>query len=202
MSHSQPANPLPAALCALSVVCFAFFALLTGRIPHEAAPALIGICFGGAVVQIIAAVMDLKHGNALGGTLFFVFGAFFMLGVSINHAVQLYAEVSGVHYSIALDGWYFLILAIILILMTIVATLANSIFVLALTCADLGVLILALVHLKLLSPAFLQLAGWLILILGIVGLYLIFVMLFNATAGKQVFPTGKPLFKKIQKEGN
>ena len=195
MATAQGANPLPAALAALSVVCFAFFAILTGRVPHEAAPALIGICFAGGVVQIIAAVMDLNHGNAVGGTLFFVFGCFFMLGVSVNHAVQLYAEASGVNYSIALDGWYFLCLALILIIITFVVTLVNNIFVLALVCADLGVLILAFVHLQMLSASFLPVAAWLILAVGLIGLYLILSMLLNTAAQKPILPTGKPLIK-------
>jgi len=196
MSSSQGASPGPAALCALSVVCFTFFALLTGRVPHEAAPGLIAICFAGAVIQIIAAIMDLNHGDLVGGTTFFVFGGFFMLGTGINQTLHFVAAMTKTHFSPAMDGWFFLCLALILIVLTPSFATISSIFFLALLFADAAVLILSLVNLKMIGPAFAPLAGWLILGIGLIGIYLVFAQVFNTAMGKMIFPLGSPLIKK------
>lgn len=195
-SSHQGASPGPGALCALSVVCFCFFALLTGRVPHEAAPALIGICLAGGLIQMIAAVIDLKHGDLVGGTTFFVFGGFFMLATGINQAVHFTAALSKAHVSPAMDGWFFLVLAIILFLLTPSFATVSSVFFVALLLADVAVLILGLVNLKLVGPVLVPLAAWFILILGVIGLYLVFAQVYNTAAGKRVFPIGSPLIKK------
>ena len=190
------ASPGPGALCALAVVCFCFFALLTGRVPHEAAPALVGIALAGGIIQIIAAVIDLNHGDIVGGTTFFVFGGFFMLAVAVNNYITFLAEATKVHLSHAMDGWFFLALAIILILLTPSFAVVSSIFFLALVIADIAVLILGLVNLKVVGPSLVPLAGWLILFVGIIGLYLVLAQVYNTAVGKRVFPVGSPLIKK------
>lgn len=195
-SSHQEASPGPGALSALAVVCFCFFALLTGRIPHEAAPALIGIGLGGGVIQIIAAVIDLKHGDLVGGTTFFVFGGFFMLATGINQAVHFTAALSGAHISPAMDGWFFLALAIILCLLTPSFATVTSIFFAALLFADVGVLILGLVNLNLVGHALMPVGAWFILIVGIIGLYLVLAQVYNTAVGKIIFPMGSPLIKK------
>jgi len=73
------ANPSPAALVALALACFCFFALLTGRVTPAATPLLaiwLACCF---IIQIVAAILDLKAGNLSGGNLFLFFSCFFML---------------------------------------------------------------------------------------------------------------------------
>lgn len=194
-SHTG-ASPGPGALCALSVVCFCFFALLTGKVPHEAAPALIGICIAGGLIQIIAAILDLNHGDIVGGTTFFVFGGFFMLAVGINNAVHFVAAISKVPFSSAMDGWFFLVLAIVLILLTPSFATVSSIFFVALLLGDGAVLLLGLTNLKLVGHAMVGVAAWMILILGIIGLYLVFAQVFNTAVGSRIFPVGSPLIKK------
>ena len=54
------ANPTPAGLVALAVACFGFFAILSGRVTHDAMPLLGAWLLGGFVVQFIVALLDLK----------------------------------------------------------------------------------------------------------------------------------------------
>ena len=195
-SAHTAASPGPGALCALSVVCFCFFALLTGRVPHEAAPALISICLAGGLIQMIAAVMDLNHGDLVGGTTFFVFGGFFMLATGINQAVHFVAALCKYSFSPAMDGWFFLVLGIVLVLLTPSFATVSSVFFITLILADAAVLLLGLVNLKLAGHAMIVLAAWLILLVGLIGLYLVFAQVLNTALGRMIFPMGTPLIKK------
>ena len=71
------ANPATAGLTALAIVCTAFFAVLTGIVPHTATPMLGCWMIGGFVVQFVVALIELRSGAVLGGNVFLLFSAFF-----------------------------------------------------------------------------------------------------------------------------
>ena len=69
------ANPATAGLTALAIVCTCFFAILTGIVPHTAAPMLGCWMIGGFVVQFVVALIELRSGAMLGGNVFLLFSA-------------------------------------------------------------------------------------------------------------------------------
>ena len=69
------ADPSPAGLVATALSCFVFFAMHSGRVEANAAP-LLGIwLLGGFIVQVIVGLIELKHGNLIGGNVFLFYSA-------------------------------------------------------------------------------------------------------------------------------
>lgn len=198
MSDHQPASPGPAALAALAIICFAFFAVLTGRVPHEAVPILMAWGIGASFIQLVAGIMDLKHGDIVAGTTFFVFGAFFMLASGLEHIVEFWAHTANVHLvATTLKGWIWLCMTLVLIGLTPSFAVISSTFFITLVVADLGVLFVALMYLGILPAALASpVAGWLILIVGILGIYLMTAQVLNTALGKRVLPIGGPIIRR------
>ena len=102
------ANPTPAGLVALAVACFCFFAVLTGKVTGAAVPYLGCWLFGGFVVQVIVAILDLKSGNATGGNTFLYFSAFFMLVGGLEMILGAFMKNSNIKldaYVMDRHGW-------------------------------------------------------------------------------------------------
>lgn len=119
MSHGHaPANPGPAGLVALAMACFTFYAVHTGKVEGSAIP-LLGIwLIGGFVVQVIVGVMELNHGNIVGGNIFTFFSAFFMLVTGLELIFKYFAGIYGWAVDARIDGWAWLALSIALITWT------------------------------------------------------------------------------------
>lgn len=197
---SQPqhsfANPAPAGLIALSLVCFCLFAVLTGRVPAEALPMLACWQMGGFVVQIITGVIELKDHNIAGGNVFTYFAAFFMLTGALQSITKYLFIVNKVPFSVAVDGWAWLVLAIGTTALT-PAFLAGSPFLfLALVTADIAIWAVALGDLAIIGgPAAHAIAAWFLLFTGILGLYIAMGVVLNNTFKKSVIPLGTPIVK-------
>ena len=190
------ASPGPAALAALVIVCFAFFAVLTGKVPPTVMPYVLGWCVAGGIVQIIAGVLMLLKDDLVGGTTFFVFGAFFILAIGISNWVQYIAVVTKIPISPALNGYLFLAMELILIVLSPSFLMLSPTFFAVLIIADIAVGFIAAVYLKMVGLIGLLVAGWALLALGILGLYLILAIVFNETYGSVVFPVGGPVIKR------
>jgi len=192
------ANPGPAALGALSIACFAFFAILTGKVSHAAAPLVACWLVGGAVCQIIAAVMELKDHNISGGNVMLFFGSFFMLVTALSMSAKYGLHAAGLPFDARVEGWCWLAGLGFLIVMTPCYLKAPRLLFWGLIMADVAILCLALIDLKLtMLPLHLManVAGWLILGLGFIGIYLGGAIAINTTFGRSILPTTTPYVK-------
>ncbi|MDK2887466.1 MAG: uncharacterized protein PWP72_344 [Thermoanaerobacter sp.] len=192
------ANPGPAGLVALAMACFTFYAVFTGKVDHSATP-LLGIwLLGGFVIQLCVGLIELKEGNTTGGNVFTFFSAFFMLVTGLELIFKFFAAVNGWKIDARIDGWAWLALGIALLtwtpayfkspltLMAVVLALDPAIFIIAL--ADMGVI----------SRTLLPLAGNLLLLAGIFGLYTAMAVILNTAYGRAVVPFPGPIIKPVQ----
>ncbi len=196
MSHGHaPANPGPAGLVALAMACFTFFAVHTGQVEGAAIP-LLGIWLvGGFVVQVIVGVMELQHGNVLGGNIFTFFSAFFMFVTGLELIFKYFAGIYGWPLDARIDGWAWLALAIALLTWTpgyFKSPLSLLGVVLAL---DVAVPVVALMDLHWLPHSMHMVSGPALFVAGLFGLYTAVAVVLNTVFERTVIPTGGPLIK-------
>lgn len=190
------ANPGPAGLIALAVVCFSLFAVLTGRVPHEVLPLLACWQFGGFVVQLITGVIELKDHSIAGGNVFTYFAAFFMLTGAAESITKYLLLSHNLPFSPLVDGWAWLVLAIATTLLTPAYLTGTPFLFTALVFADVAIWAVALQDLQLVAAATASpIAGWFLLITGILGLYIAAGVVLNTTFNKTILPLGTPIVK-------
>jgi uncharacterized protein len=188
------ANPGAAGLGALAVACFAFFALLTGKVSHGAAPILACWLVGGAVCQIAAGLIELKDHNIAGGNLMLFFGSFFMVTGAVGMFTKTDLAARGVAFDAGIEGWTWLASFFFLVMMTPCYLKSNKVFFWVVVSADVAVLFLALADLKV-APFLAPYAGWVLLLTGLGALYLVAAIAINGTFGKPVIPLPAPYIK-------
>jgi len=196
VSHVKEwANPTPAALVALALICFCFFALLTGRISHDATP-LLAIWLGCAfIVQLVAAIIDLKEGNISGGNVFLYFSCFFMLATGLEMFLKFYMAHAGIALDPRVDGWAWLVLSLALWLWTPAFFKAPLLLTLIVILVDIATLVVAFMDLGIIAATNAPIAGWCLLFTGIIGLYLCSAMVVNGVYGRKVYPLPGPIIK-------
>lgn len=184
-------NPTPAGLAALAAAGFGFFALLTGRVSADAMPLLGAWLIGGALIQLVTALVDLKGGNQPGGSTFLYFTGFFMLASGIEQFVKYNAITDGTPLDGRIDGWFWIAISAVVWLwlpafyakgVTLLALILTVIGVatLFLVCADLGILF---------EPATSKaVAGWALLVAGAGGAYLGAAQIVNSAFGRKIYP--------------
>jgi len=192
-------NPTPAGLVALAVACFGFFALLTGKVTHDALP-LLGIwLLGGFVVQLVVALLDLKSGNTTGGNTFLFFSAFFMLVGGLEMLLKFQMATNNIVLDARIDGWAWLVLTIVIMLWTpafLKTPLVLSLIVFAL---NIALPFITLMDLGILSHSFAVIPAWALLIAGILGIYLSAAIIVNTAFGREVYPMPGPIIKDEKK---
>lgn len=72
------ATPGPAALGAFAVAVFGFGAVFLGQVTVYGLPLLAAWLIGGCLIQVVAAVIELKDHNLTSGNVFLYFAGFFM----------------------------------------------------------------------------------------------------------------------------
>jgi len=189
------ANPTPAGLVALAIACITFSALLGGKI----SPAGLGLMgcwlFGGFVVQIVVAIIEIKEGKTTGGNVFLFFSAFFMLTGALEMFFKYFAFINHWPMEAHVDGYAWAVLFLTLAFYTIAylreSPLVMNILVLLL---DVAVFFIATMDLGWLAPAtFKPITSTLLLIAAGVTIYLSSAILLNTSFGRVVMPLGKPL---------
>ncbi|MDD3898492.1 MAG: GPR1/FUN34/YaaH family transporter [Syntrophomonadaceae bacterium] len=196
MSEHEDWAPAGAAgLVALAMACFTFFALLTGRVDHSAAP-LLGIwMLGGFVVQFVTAILELKEGNLLGGNVFTFFSAFFMLATGGVLLFQSIAAHHGMTFDARIIGWAWLPISIAVTLWTpayLAGARSLSLVVVALVPA---LWIISFTDMGVLSKAWSPVAGYFLLAGGIFGIYTSAAIVLNDKFKRVVLPLGEPFIK-------
>lgn len=196
MSHGHgPANPGPAGLVALAMACFTFYAVHTGKVDGSCIP-LLGIwLIGGFIVQVIVGVMELNHGNILGGNIFTFFSAFFMFVTGSELIFKFFAAQNGWVIDARIDGWAWLALAIALLTWTpgyLKAPLSLLGVVLAL---DVAVPVVAFMDLGILGHEWHAVSGNFLGLAGVFGLYTAWGVVLNTHFGRTIIPMGGPIIK-------
>ena len=196
-NESGCANPGPAGLTALAIACFTFFAVLTGKAPHESLPLLGCWLIGGFVVQLSVAIIELREGALLGGNVFLFFSAFFMLTGGLEFLLRTSPAWTAAKPSAAIDGWAWLVLTVTLILWTpAYMKTAPSSLSLAVIILDLAIIFVTARDLGYIEAAAgSAYAGWLLLLAGILGIYVAAGIQLNTAFGKTILPLGSPMLK-------
>jgi succinate-acetate transporter protein len=184
-------NATPAGLVALAVATACFFALLTGRVTHEAMPLIGAWLLGGFVVQLVVALIDLKGGSDAGGNAFLFFCAFFMLASGLSMLLKYNAIVAGGALDARVDGYVWCMLTLVIWLW--MPAFWAKFSLLSLVVLGLGVAapVLALTDLGILAKGYSHVAAWALLVAGVIAVYLASAMVVNKTCGKQVYPLPK-----------
>ncbi|HWP96839.1 MAG TPA: hypothetical protein VN426_08300 [Syntrophomonadaceae bacterium] len=208
MSSSEQggwANPGPAGLTALAVACFTFYSILTPHLGPDGkaivgtqAPLLACWLIGGFVVQLVVAIIEFKEGALIGGNVFLVFCAFFMLTGGLEFVIKSYFAAVGpkaVPLDTIIDGWAWLVLLITLILWTpCYLKTAPAALGLTVLILDVGVFFVCFGDLQLLNATMAHhWAALALLLTGIFGMYVAAGIQLNTAFGKTILPLGKPL---------
>jgi hypothetical protein len=194
----------PAALYIIGASCFGLFALLSGLLGKglDAVPALSVMSswlIAAAVGIFICGIIDLARGDILLGTIFVVFATLIFLGGgwSFQAAIALAPDLAAVGAGLALSGWIWLAIGIILLLfLPSVGRASWTLFLFVLVLA-VAVLLLAFSLMTGVLPGIgmMVIAGYLIGLFGLYTLYVGTVFVLNTVAGAPKLGIGKPIFK-------
>lgn len=201
MSGNQSgwANPAPAGLVALGVAGIIFFALLSGRVTPGALPLLGCWLLGGALIQFTVGLIELKEGALVGGNVFLFFSGFFMLtgGLEMIFKYFVAAQKWAIPLDGHIDGYAWIILTIALIFLTPcymkASTTVMGIIVISVTVA--AGLVAGLDGGWLPATPYKPIAAYLLLIVGLGGIYQAGAIWVNGTFNRTILPTGGPMIK-------
>jgi succinate-acetate transporter protein len=185
-------NPTPAGLVALAIACFCFFAILTGKVTHEAMPLLGCWLLGGFVVQFVVALLDLKGGNHTGGNTFLFFSSFFMLVGGMEMIMKFDLINKGIVFDAHIDGWAWLVLTIAIILWTPAFFKSTRLLTLIVLALDVSLPFITLMDLGLIPKSFAVIPAWGLLTAGAIAIYLSSAIVVNTAYGKVVYPLPGP----------
>jgi hypothetical protein len=179
-------NPTAAGLVALAVACFCFFGMLNGH--FTGADRLLVGCWllGGFVIQIVVAFVDLKGGNHTGGNTFLFFSAFFMLSAGLGLFMKFFYGGSA-----TVDAYVWFAILLVMLLWTPAFFKKFSILSLIVLALDLALPLLVLADLNTfpyMTAQFASIAGWILLVAGLLAIYLSAAMVVNSAFGRKVYP--------------
>lgn len=197
MEKQDWANPTPAGLVALAVVCVCFFASYMKLISLDALPLLGCWMIGGFVIQFTVSIVDLKNRNLPGGNTFLFFSAFFMLTTGLELFWKYYAIKNGIGIDVNVDGYAWAVLSIVLILWTPAFFVPSfSLLSVMVLLLDVALPLIALKDFGLLPAGLVPVPAYLLLLTGIIGIYFSAALVVNGTYGKVIYPLpGQPRTK-------
>jgi len=191
------ANVAPAGLIALAMACWAFWAMYTGRVTGDAAPALAAWMIGGGLVQYAVGWMELRNGDIRGGNIFLFFGAFFMFVTALSLITKYLCAKNGLTVDARIEGYCWMACAIGLIGCTpAYATKGTSIMFVVVVIVDVCLVLIALMDMAAIPKAvYAPPVGWALFVVGVLGLYVASAVMLNTMYGKTVLPLSGPLVK-------
>ena len=185
-------TPAPAGLGALAVACFGFGAVFTGKVSLGGFPILAAWLVGGGIVQLTAAVMELKDHNITGGNVFLFFAAFFMFGAALS-VLSKYLMLSGVLGSVKpasmVEGYCWMAGASFLTVVTPAYFKAPKPMTLIVLFLDVALWLIVGLDMGKLGPAMKPVVGYLLISAGWLGVYMVAAVVNNHVYGKEVLPT-------------
>ena len=188
LSPKEWANPTAAGLVALAVACVCFFAMLTGQVGTNALPLIGCWLFGGFVIQLVVALLDLKGGNHAGGNTFLFFSAFFMLVGALEMLLKYNGIMAGTPLDGRVDGYAWSILTIVVLLWTPAFFAKFSLLSVVVVLLDVALPFIALTDLTLLPKVYANISAWALLLAGLVAVYLAAATVVNNACGRVVYP--------------
>jgi uncharacterized protein len=187
------ANPGPLGLAGFGLTTIVLSSINAGLLPHEAVPVVVPLAFAyGGVAQIIAGVMEFITGNTFGMVAFTSYGLFWwwfaFLQWTIGAGWLKAPPASAVAVTLLVWGIFTFLLWIISFRLSravwsIFLLLWITFFLLAL--GDFGY--------KVGGTSWAVIGGWFGLITGLDALFVAFIEVLNATAGRVVIPLGDPM---------
>lgn len=188
------ASPTGAALFALAVACFMFWALFLGWVTGGAVIIMAVLLIACAIPQLMASIFDLLKGNALFGNIMCYFASFFMVGTALTLIVEYLCGITGWPIDPTLLGFAWIVLALALWGWT-PALLTHSPlgFGILAIAADIALMCVAVSHFGVAVHALHTISGWLLFIVGIIGIYYGWATVLAEHYEREVLPLGKPL---------
>ena len=161
------------------------FAFATGQVGAESAPLLGFWILGCAIALLMLAMVELRRGEVLFGTIGMVFGGLLGIGGALSFIRSMW--IPGI---LPIDGWWFLSAGIILFLLLPAISKVSWIMFGGITEIGITLTILGLGMMGVFgSPeAPLTIAGWLALLFAIFCWYEATAQLINTVYKKQVLP--------------
>ncbi|MDD2388548.1 MAG: hypothetical protein PHP23_02305 [Desulfobacterales bacterium] len=190
-SKSAFANPGPAGLMVLAFYLGCLWPIATGIAPHSMATVLVPLGLAGGIVQLTAGIIALHKGEVLNGNILLAFSAFMFLGMGENlmKALELMP-----HDTMAVDGWIFLIMGILMCGFTIGHLVVPKIAFFFMIFTDLFFIpagLFFLTHNKI----FWTIASWDLPLVVLSILWVVMGTVLNTHFGKKIIPMGAPLMK-------
>jgi succinate-acetate transporter protein len=179
------------------MACFVFFAVLTGKVSHAAAPVLACWMMGGFFCQLVAGIIELKDHNIVGGNVFVFFAAFFMFVTSISLATKYGLSQAGLPMDTRIEGWGWLAGAAFLIAVTPCYLKSPKPMFILVVLVDVALICIVALDLKLdINRAmFAQVAAWSLFVAGWIGVYMVGAITMNTHFGKTILPIPSPFVK-------
>ncbi|HEX3031681.1 MAG TPA: hypothetical protein VHS59_05490 [Bacillota bacterium] len=195
--NSGWANPMPAGLTALTIAVFIFYAILTGKVTHDALP-IAGIwLICGFFVQMAVGIIELREGAITGGNTFTFFSAYFMLATGLVWVFEYFGAINGWKFDAHIIGYTWLAITMVLWLQmpSFAKTMPLTVFIL-ICIMNLCLPIITGMNLGLLNPkVFGPIAGNLAGLSGLFGAYSAAAAMNNTVFGRQIFPFPGPVIK-------
>jgi hypothetical protein len=183
--HQEWASGGTASLYLVGALHLGIFAFATGQVGPESAPFLGFWILGCAIALLMLAMVDLRRGEVLFGTIGMVFGGLLGVGGALSFIRSMWTP--GI---LAIDGWWFLSAGIILFLL-LPAVIKISWLMFA-GIAEIGVALtilgLGMMGIFGSSETLLNIAGWLALFFTIFCWYEATAQLINTIHKKQILP--------------
>ena len=189
------ASPGPAALGAFAVAVFGFGAVFLGKVTVYGLPLLAAWLIGGCLIQLVAAVMELKDHNLTGGNVFLYFAGFFMLAAALSTIAKFLMIINNMKPDPTVEGWLWLAGTGFLVGLTPNYAKSNLVLFLIVLMADVALILIAFLDLGVIEVTYKAVVGYLLFACGILSIYLIAAVSTNTFYGKSIFPLPRPLIK-------
>lgn len=187
------ANPAPLGLAAFGLTTVVLSAINAGWLPPEAVPAVVPLAFAfGGLAQLVAGALEFKTGNTFGMVAFTSYGMFWWWFALLQWTIG----AGWLHPPPPAAGGFILLMwgvftALLWVVSFRLSKAVWSIFLLL----TLTFFLLALgdFHYALGSLAFSRIGGYFGLLTGLDALFVAFLEVLNATAGRVIISPGAPL---------
>lgn len=181
---------------AITNATFGLFALVTGRVNGSCMLLLAMWMLAGFVVQIIPAIIFIIKGEDLDANMTLVLSSYLLLAGFLTFAVKWLAIQYGWQLDGHIEGYLWLSVFLVISFWTpALLKMTPKVFNFAVLGIDLALVLLSLNSLGMLTPIFVMLLGYDLLLIGILTLWVAAAMILNSTFQKTILPVGAPLIK-------
>ena len=190
-------DPTPGSFLLVFAITFGGWAVFTGQVNMFEALPVFGyyfIAFG--VYWLIAAIIDFRIGDMIGGAINGVFGVLLGLGPGLAFILDAHFMAREVALDTTLEGYFLLFTGIVFFVFAIAAGSRSWLLTVMLAILGAAFLILGYPISGLTTEMmWFDIGGWLLLIAGVIALYAACSFIFNEAYERTILPLGGPLFK-------